>query len=351
MNLHPVFKMLLAITGIAAYTLAPAQTLPLQWDRDAAMAAVRSVDIDAAVYEIGDITSLSDAVITLNKLQALETRRDWPLPAREAALFQFTRSLSDLPRDAVATEVMQHLGAYQARTLVPHEDHGEAFVPMFNIRGAAAGIENGWQRAEFATEAFALLEKDPEELVSSYVKSTHRNQRSGYLDTLRQAELSDVVAVQNIALTRLGEAPELTGILGVTAAITADTVAIQQLLTSGRGAGLSSALVQLEEQLPLPGIASLLVFAIQQAPVGNAALAIAAWWPRLSHDPEIRDLMVATLSDPALGASAALALAQNPDIQTIRVLQETARSESIAAKRAQMALDINRSGLAPGVRP
>ncbi len=62
----------------------------------------------------------------------------------------------------------------------------------------------------------------------------------------------------------------------------------------------------------------MLIYAIHQAPADNAALAIAAWWPRLRHEAAIRDLLVDKLADPALGAAAALALAQSPDIQTIK---------------------------------
>jgi hypothetical protein len=107
----------------------------------------------------------------------------------------------------------------------------------------------------------------------------------------------------------------------------------------------------LDQQLLLSETATLLEFAIQQAPAGNAALAIAAWWPRLRHEPETRDLLVEILADPALGASAALALAHNPDIQTIKILQDTASGDSAAAQRAQMALDINRDHLIGEVQP
>lgn len=322
-----------------------------EWDIPGAMAAVQSVNIDAVVYELSDISSLADASATLDKLTKLETRTDWPLPAREAAILQFTQSLAGLPRDAVAIEVMGYLKTYHAQTLVPHEDHGDTFVPLFNIRGAATGVENGWQRTEFATQATALIEKNPTALVSDYLASTTHNQRYGYHDALQQADLAAVLNVQNIVLDRLDKEPVLTGILGITTAITADTGAIEQLLTHGKGVGFSSALVQLDKQLSRPELASLLDFAIHQAPADNATLAIAAWWPRLSHNPETRDLMMATLHDPQLGASAALALAQTPDLQTIKALQDMASGDSIAAQRAQMALDLNRDELAGERRP
>jgi len=339
---------LCVFTG-AALAASPGASIP--WDRGSAMAAVRSANVDSAVSEIANIGLLADGEAAVEKLKQLETRSDWPMPAREAALFEFTRSLAELPRAAVAVEVMQHLQNYEAQTLVPHEDHGETLVPLFNIRGAAAGIENGWQRQEFALDALEILEADPAKLVSDYIESTNRNQRAGYLDSLKQASISDIAVVQSAVLAQLGRTPELTPVLGLTAVVTADTFAAQQLLLDGRGAGLSSALRQLEERLGPAETAALLTFAILEAPAGNAALAIAAWWPGLRHKADLRDLLVEKLADPALGAAAALALSQSPDIQTIKVLQDTAGGDSVAARRAQMALDINRKRLVGEVQP
>ena len=345
MRKHLAFITLLLLCGLVHQPLAHAQTPVTQWDRSSAMAAVNSVDIDIAVSQIGDISSLHDGATTLLNLHTIETRSDWPLPAREAAIHQFTRSLAQYPRETVATEVMQYLRTYPTQVMVPHEDHGDASVPLFNIRGAAAGVENSWQRAESTIEAVKLLDKDPAALVATFTQATTHNQRAGTLDALRQAKTSDIEAVQNAALENPVEPATLAAILGVTTPITTDTFAIQQLLLHGQGPGLSSTLATLDKKLELSDTAALLTFAITEAPAGNATLAIAAWWPRLKHEADMRELMLATLADPNLGASAALALAQGPDIQTIKALQDTAAGESIAAIRAQMALDINRAQL------
>ncbi len=348
---NPALSTLLVIFGLALYAGSYGQTPVLQWDRSSAMAAVRAADIDAAVYEISELSSLADDTKTLARLKHIETRSDWPVPAREAVVYQFTRSLAELPRDAVAPEVMQHLRNFQAQTLVPHEDHGEASVPLFNIRAAAAGVENGWQRTESGIEAALLLEKNPATLVSAYLASTNSTQQAGYIDTLQYAGMADVIAVQNITLQQLGDSPELTPMVGATTVITGNTIAVEQLLVYGRGEGLSLTLKNLEKRLQPADTTALLAFAIQKAPASNATLAIAAWWPRIRHDPFTRDLMVDLLADPELGASAALALAQSPDIQTIKALQDAAKGDSAAARRAQMALDLNRAGLLTEVLP
>lgn len=322
-----------------------------RWDRGHALAAARSVNLESTVLEISNPASLANTHATLEKLQQLETRDDWPLPAREAALFEFTRALAELPRAAVAPGVIEHLQNYESLTLVPDEDHPATLIPLYNIRAAAAGIENGWQRWEFADEAIDLLKTDPATLVSAYLQASSHNQRSGYLDTLRQADTRDVAAVQQAALAIFKHEPELTPVVGLAAVMTADVSAVRQLLNLGGGAGLSAALRQLDQRLQPAEKQALLTFAVDQAPAVNASLTIAAWWPGLRHVAAVRDLMIAKLADPELGSTVALALASEPDVQTIRALQQTAQGDSLAARRAQMALDINRDQLTGGTRP
>lgn len=256
----------LLIGGVLNSAFAQNHTVVDQWDRSTAMLAIRSVNIDLAANEIND----------LKDLRALENRSDWPLPAREAAIYKYTRSLATVPRDAVSVAIIQHLNSYQAQTLVPDEDHGDAFVPLFNIRGAAAGVENGWIRSESAAEARVLLESNPAALPGDYLKSTNPSQRSGFLDAMRQADLANVQAVQLAALDQLGTSPELTTLIAVTAVITANPYATRRLLVDGSGAGLASALDTLGAQYNAAESASLIKYAIEQAPAANAALAIAA---------------------------------------------------------------------------
>ena len=153
------------------------------------------------------------------------------------------------------------------------------------------------------------------------------------------------------ALAKFEHAPELTPVVGLAAVQTADTYAVRQLLSHGAGAGLSAALQQLDQRLQPAEKEALLTFAVEEAPAINASLAIAAWWPGLKQVAAVRDLLLEKLADPALGSAAALALARDPDVQTIKALQQTAQGDDVAARRAQMALAINREQLTGGTRP
>jgi len=335
MNIQTSIITLMLITGIATAATAAEPVNIDRWDRASAMAAVRSVNIDAASREVR----------TLKDLEALEQRSEWPLPAREASIYKFTQSLAALPRDAVLVDVMQYLNSYQSQVMVPHEDHRDAVIPLFNIRGAAAGVENGWLRAESAAEAQLVLAQRPTTLVAKFLESSNHSQRSGYLDALAYAASSEVKSVQTAALNQLGESPELTPLVAVTAVLTTDPYAVRRLLVDGHGAGLAPALESLASPESLAASAAMLQFAIDQAPTNNAALAIASWWPALRNDAVTRQLLLDKLGDPALGSSVALALARDPDIQTIRELQLIAAGDSATAQRAQLALNINRNGL------
>lgn len=345
MNNRWLIPTVLLTAGINHHALAQSGTLRSQWDRESAAAAIDSVEITSAINELGDIASLSDTRHTLDKLTRLETREDWPLPAREAAIYRFTRSLAELPPDTVSPGILKHLKNYQAQTLVPHEDHAGARIPLFNIRAAAAGVENSWLRQRYAYEAQVLMANSPDALVMGFERAGNQNQRYAFIEVLQNAPLRDVIAVQHVTLEKLADSPSLTPLIATTAAITTDPAAIERLLTDGAGAGVSSALTKIGQRLPLTDLRELLLFAIQQVPAINASMAIAAWTPQLRHDMVIRDLLVAKLPDTELGASAALALAHQPDIQTIKILQDTASGNSIAARRAQMALDLNREQL------
>jgi hypothetical protein len=315
------------------------------WQRDAALAAAHSVAVEQVVREVGDVATLADAASTLEYLQDLETRPDWPLPAREAALQRFTRSLAGLPRDAVAAEIMQHLLAYQARTLVPHEERPAAWEPLFNIRATAIGVENAWRREAATSLASLTLLEDPPMLVDLFALATAEVQRLGYLDALEIAGITAVTEVQDEALRRLASEPGLSPLLASTAVMTRSRPAMRELLVHGSGAGMAATLERFARDMEADELAGLFEFTMLEAPALNASLAIATWWPRLRHDDDAREVMLGLLGDAELGSSAALALSRQPDVPTIKALKDAAGGDTLAARQARRALDLNRARL------
>ncbi len=78
---HPALSALLVFLGLVFHAGSYGGQTPItQWDRSSALATVRAVNIDAAVYEIGELSSLTDGTKVLSKLKQIETRNDWPLP-------------------------------------------------------------------------------------------------------------------------------------------------------------------------------------------------------------------------------------------------------------------------------
>jgi len=250
MKMYFVTTTVLLMSGLLNSAVAQVHMAASRWDRSSALAVVQSVNIDLAIDEIRDVKDL----------KSLENRNDWPLPAREAAIYQYTRSLASASRGTVDVDLLQYLSNYQARVLVPHEDHRDAVVPLFNIRAAAIGVENGWLRSEATTEAQVLLEADAAALPANYLKSESTSRQAGILDAIQQADLASVQTVQLAALEQLGASPQLTRLVAVTAAITADPYAARRLLIDGSGTGLAAALDTLGKQNSPAESATLLKF-------------------------------------------------------------------------------------------
>jgi hypothetical protein len=112
-------------------------------------------------------------------------------------------------------------------------------------------------------------------------------------------------------------------------------------MQSGRGPELASILRDSLAGLSLPDQALLLLFCLTSAPAENAALAIAVLAPGLQDNEGVTASLLDLLEDPALGASAALALAHYSDPGVRQDLKEIAAGEGPQSGRAQLALEIS----------
>ena len=320
-------------------------TATATWDQVSAVNAAQSVNTMEVRRQLINLTVAGSSAETLELLRQVVGRKDWPVPAREAAIFRYTQELRTLPSSAVPYEVMFFLKSYQAQTLVSHDDHPEAGIPLFNIRAAAEGVENGWRRRAAMAEGSALMASNPRSLVDAFVLEAHPASRQGYLEALEQASPGQLQSVAKHASRRLRHQPELTELAGRAALLNADTNTLQKVLVTGNGPGLAHLMRESAQLLSPAQNGDLLDATLEGGSTEVASLAMAELAPVIAEDPGIQSLLLQHLGDPELGGAAALALARSPAPDTIRQLKELAGApgESLAASRAALALELNRT--------
>ena len=72
MNKQIAVIVLFLTIGLIQSTASVAQGLPEYWERDSAMTAAESVDLDRGVHQIASVSTLSDAHATLTGLREVE---------------------------------------------------------------------------------------------------------------------------------------------------------------------------------------------------------------------------------------------------------------------------------------
>ena len=77
--------------------------------------------------------------------------------ATGSAVAAVAAGLADLAPHSVGAKVMDWLLAYDSRTLVPHDHHPAAGVPLYRVNAAAAGSLNAWERQAAAADSARLL--------------------------------------------------------------------------------------------------------------------------------------------------------------------------------------------------
>lgn len=341
------FSALLATAG----TVHAASPTGKAWQRDTAQAALAGVDTDTTVDRLLNLTVAGDDSATLALLETTRSRPDWPDPARDDAVYRYVQGLRDLPAGALSTEVLDTLKAWTPNTLVPHEDHPQGLVPLFNIRAAAHGLENDWRRQEALVEGLALLRSHPRGLADAFVLESDVPVRAGYLQALGQADLVQLAGVNAETFRRLPGTPALTALAARAALLARDTGAMSRVVDHGRGPAVHRMLRDAAGQLDAESLALLFSDALLSPQRDMAALALAELYPPLAGVPEADAALLARLGDADLGAGAALALARSPALDTRLALEALAEStDRPAARRARLALQLQ-AEQGPGGEP
>ncbi len=336
--------LLLAGSSVPAYADGPV------WQRAEAISAASHPQRMTELRKLFDLARTGQNDELSAAFLALESESDWPDPAKDHLLFTFTVGLGDLRPNSVSKDILEYLSHYQAKTLVPHEDHANAAVPLFNIRAAAVGVAHGWGRLLAQDRALELLNQDLgqptiEAWLSAYINASSW-ERAGFVDALDVATPEQLEQLKLSAFQRVGMA-DYGAIAGRTAILQGDVEAIALLLVDGHGTVIAAALDAARRHFSTSDQAWLLRLAVSEAPAPHAAIAIAKLSPQLRVDPDTQLLLLAQLGHVQLGAAAALALSADHAEATRTALAAVAQGDNhLAATRANMALELSALNIA-----
>lgn len=328
--LLPVLLNLSASPAVAANT--PAVT---------ASSGVRT-EWEARLDDLMRLVTAGDETRLLQLLRATTVDAGLPPAIREQVLHEFTVELRELPPGSVGHPVMEFLSGHEPQVMVPHEDHPDSHVPLFNLRAASAGVQHTWRRREASYAGFVLLAQDPALLVRAYLLHDDSPVRQGLLESVAAATPAQLETISFLALNGLEQEPALTELAGTAALRNEDTRALEQVLRTGSGSGLTRLVRDTGARLDPDRLARLLASTLEQAPPETAALAIAEWSSALAAHPDTENRLLSLLGDPQLGSAAALALANHAaDSTTARLLAVLESGQSpLAASRARLALEL-----------
>ncbi|MEE4175751.1 MAG: hypothetical protein V2I57_16020 [Xanthomonadales bacterium] len=340
--------------GLSAQTIDPSRLAPapqVTWDRDRAGEVLATVDVDPVVDQLYQMTVAGAESALLETLERTRQRPDWPEPARDLAIYEFTRNLGALPADSVPPTVIAYLQAYPATTWVPHDDHPQGLVPLFNVRAAAAGLTHQWQREAALLEGLALLRSNPRGLIDAFAIEIEPSVHAGYLQALEQATPDQLGALSADARNRIQADPTLTPLAGRAALRVRDLPTLEAALRHGAGDAVHRLLHDAAAVLPRSDRLDLLQRTLGSGRGDAANLAIAALYPDLAGEDAADEALIARLGDPDLGAGAALALARSPSLATRQTLEALAATrDRPASRRARLALQLLDERLLEGTR-
>ena len=347
-----LFTILISAPGLLTESLASPGMPEANWQRAAAGAAGAGINIDPVLTELLDLAISAPAGQSLVAIEALLKRTDWPLPAREKTLYEFTRELRFKAPFSVPMPVLQFLQAYQSRVLVPHRDHPNSAVPLYPVRAAASGLRNHWTRNQARTDASQQLDIDPVGLIQAYLAAGDRAVKAGIEDAVMSADSIALLELTAVLAALPGEARELSVFTAKTAIAAGDNKLLATSFYYLPRADQGQLLRLAAEHLDPADSATLLSRIIADAPAATAALAIGSLAPsRLKFAP-LEKVLLETLTIPELTTTAALALARYGSASAIQDLRIRSRSADnpAMARRIQLVLDSAGSNL-PGQQP
>lgn len=335
----PLALLLLGVLVLTSSALAAGPMPAPNETRARAMETVSHADTGPALDELLQLARQGDEQALLRQIRRHESGGDWLPAARDALLHALAANLGDLPAGSVGPAVLDHLETIEPTTFVPHFDHPQVGVPLFNIRAAAAGSRNRWHYEEARSRSARLLATSGTPAWFEQFHAESRPGRLGMVDSLADLGHQATMALGAAASADLETDPALTAIVLRCAILTRDVTLFRSAMLNGAGPDLAPALRSFTETFSAEYAVLLAREAIASAAPVNAALVLAELAPELAPDPAMTDLLFDTLSHPELGAAASMALARHPDLLVRERLQALAASDDgLAARRAALAL-------------
>lgn len=282
-----IASFLLAATSAAASD--PALPKPT-WNRHAASEAASLAETRESLELLFELAREGRSAELMHAVGSIEEDTGWTEPAREKILYSLALGLGDFEPGVIGPEVLKYLAERRSRTLVPHQEHPEMGVPLFNIRAAATGSLAEWERydnrvqAEKATYKTAVPFPDADD----FIRSISAGGDAGTAGRIRSARLVyDPAELEFIVAT----APTLDD-------------------------------------------------------MATASLVLAELSPGILDRPATMDLLFSLLEHRELGATAALVLAGSENETVFERLATLSESgEGLAARRAILAIEaIQRPG-------
>jgi hypothetical protein len=336
----------LALLIFLTATFAAHAGFPMQepnWDRGLALQAARSADTQTMLKPLFQMARSGNNSDLLDSLHSIQTATDLSAPVRDYLLFSFTLGLADLDANSVSPEVLDFLSGYEAGTRVAHDEYPRMGVALFNLRAAAAGVRNSWDRQLASSRAQDLMQGPADQWLSSYLAASP-GRRRGFVDTLDSAPADQLQALGHSALAQLDDKPELTVIAARAGLHTGDFELLRQTVARGSGAELPGILKDASRELSAEQIIKLLDQTLQEGSDTTAGLAIAQLAPAHLDQPEVREMLFSTLASRNLGAAAALVLgaSKDPEIQQ-RLSKIAAQETGLERQRAILAISTRKS--------
>jgi len=330
------------LLSLAAWPLCAQTDFPQpNWSRPMAFEAAGTVDSQSALKTLFRLAREGKDEPLLQALASISQREDWPLPAREHVIHAFASGLGDLPPRRDITATLDYLLGYESLTLVPHEEHATAGVPLFNIRAATVGSLGEWERRSAEEVSLNRLQQGSEAWLDGWADAG-KARRKGYIDSLQFATSGQLSELGAAAISRVPNNPPVAEIAARAGLLLADLQLFSHAVSAGSGAWIAPAFRQASKIFGDNENLLLLQYSMELAPEGTAALAMAELAPARLDQHDVAELMFRSLDHPKLGSAAALVLSRSSEPWVRARLERVAAGEDgkLASQRAGLALDM-----------